>query len=79
MPARNREIVWAPAARKDLRDIWHYFVSVASRDVADRLLRDITPRAGVLGNGRLKDDRIEIVRVLHQRRNLPAIFSKPGA
>src|SRR5262245_63846905 len=41
MPAENRRLVWAPAATNDLRDIWRYFVGVASPEVADRLLRDI--------------------------------------
>jgi toxin ParE1/3/4 len=103
MPAANRRIIWAPAAKNDLRDIWRYFAGVASRDVADRLLRDIQqggervrqrPLAwrardeimpglrSILVHPyaifyRIKDDGIEIVRVLHQRRNFPAVFAKP--
>jgi toxin ParE1/3/4 len=87
----------------DLRDIWRYFVRVASREVADRLLREIQSAAEkarqrplawrardeiMLGLRsilvhpyvvfyRVKADALEIVRVLHQRRNLPDIFSKP--
>jgi toxin ParE1/3/4 len=45
MPVANRRLVWAPAARNDLRDIWRHFVGVASPEIADRLLRDIQ-RAG---------------------------------
>jgi plasmid stabilization system protein ParE len=41
MPGENSRIVWAPAAKKDLRDIWRYFEDVASPEVADWLLRDI--------------------------------------
>jgi toxin ParE1/3/4 len=103
MPGEARRIVWAPAAKSDLREIWHYFVSVASRDVADRLLRDIhqaservqqRPLAwrardeimpglrSILVHPyaifyRVRNDAIEIVRVLHQRRNITALLSKP--
>ena len=102
MPAENRRLVWAPAARNDLRDIWYYFEGVASREVADRLLRDIrraSERAlqrplawrardevmpglrSILVHPyvvfyRLKDGMLEIVRVLHQRRNFAALFPK---
>src|SRR5262249_3029972 len=41
MPAENRRLIWAPAAKNDLRNIWRYFVGVASPEIADRLLRDI--------------------------------------
>ena len=41
MPADDSRLVWAPAAKKDLREIGRYYLRVASRDVADRLLRDI--------------------------------------
>jgi toxin ParE1/3/4 len=103
MPAEARRIIWAPAARNDLREIWRYFVGVASRDVADRLLRDIhraserarqRPMAwrardeimpglrSILVHPyvifyRTGDGAIEIVRVLHQRRNIAPILSKP--
>jgi toxin ParE1/3/4 len=102
MPAENRRLVWAPAARNDLRDIWRYFVGVASPEIADRLLRDIQ-RAGervrqrplawrardevmpglrsILVHPyvifyRFSEGTVEIVRVLHQRRNLAAVFPK---
>ena len=40
--ARNpRQLEWAPKARRDLLDIWHYFADTASPDVADKLLRNI--------------------------------------
>jgi plasmid stabilization system protein ParE len=41
MPAKPRHVTWAPRARQDLREIWHYYVRVASPDIADKLLRDI--------------------------------------
>jgi len=103
MPAEHRRIIWSPAARNDLREIWRYFLGVASRDVADGLLRDIRFAAEKVRQRplawrarddvmpglrsilvhpyvifyRVKEGTVEIVRVLHQRRNLPAIFSKP--
>jgi toxin ParE1/3/4 len=40
--ARNlRQLEWAPKARRDLIDIWHYFADAASTDIADKLLRSI--------------------------------------
>jgi toxin ParE1/3/4 len=39
--AANRRLIWAPAAQRDLRGIWHYFSQVASPEIADRLLREI--------------------------------------
>jgi toxin ParE1/3/4 len=103
MPREHSRIIWAPAAKRDLRDIWYYFVDVASREVADRLLRDIIqtserirqrPQAGrtrdevlpglrsVLVHPyvlfyRVNSTAIEVVRVVHQRRNFAAVFSKP--
>jgi toxin ParE1/3/4 len=102
MPAENRRLVWAPAARDDLRDIWRYFVGVASPEIADRLLRDIqraserVRRRPLAWRGRdevmpglrsilvhpyivfyrLSGETVEIVRVLHQRRNLAKAFPK---
>jgi toxin ParE1/3/4 len=102
MPAENRRLIWAPAAKNDLRDIWRYFVGVASTEIADRLLRDIQraserarqrPRTwrardeimpglrSVLVHPyvifyRCSEGTVEIARVLHQRRNLAALFPK---
>jgi toxin ParE1/3/4 len=44
MPEAKR-VVWAPAAKQDLRDIWRYYARVGSSEVADKLLREID-RAG---------------------------------
>jgi toxin ParE1/3/4 len=102
MAAENRRLIWAPAAKNDLREIWRYFVGVASAEIADRLLRDIQraservrqrPLAwrardevmpglrSILVHPyavfyRLSDETVEIVRVLHQRRNLAKVFPK---
>jgi toxin ParE1/3/4 len=100
MPA-NR-IVWSPAAKRDPRNIWRYFTSVASVEVAERLLRDIA-RASERARERplawrtrdevmpglrsilvhpfvlfyrVKPGIIEVVRVVHQRRNLADVVSK---
>jgi plasmid stabilization system protein ParE len=101
---RNR-VLWALAARQDLIDIWRYFASVASPEVADNLLReiehaaerllispemfpvrrDLMPdlpdglrsvpihpytmfyRIALLGDA--KDTDVQIIRVLHERRD----------
>jgi toxin ParE1/3/4 len=102
MPGEDRRLVWAPAAKNDLRDIWRYFVGVASPEIADRLLRDIQraservrqrPLAWRVRDEvmpglrsilvhpyvvfyRLSGETVEIVRVLHQRRNLAKAFPK---
>jgi toxin ParE1/3/4 len=101
MPAARRA-VWAPAAKRDLRDIWRYYTRIASPDIADNLLREIgraVERAGenplawrardevrpglrsVLAHPytvfyRIRDDAVEIARVLHERRDFPAAFAK---
>src|SRR5262249_30875393 len=98
MPAENRRLIWAPAAKNDLRDIWRYFVGIASPEIADRLLRRASGRGSGRGHGvratrsgqdcgsvlvrpyvifyRCSEGTVEIVRVLHQRRNLAALFPK---
>src|SRR5437762_10414837 len=106
---RNR-VVWAPAARRDLLDIWRYFAEVASPELADGLLRDIAFAADRLSTdpqmfrvrmdlmpdlpGGLRsvpvhpytifyrvqptvdgDDKgVQIIRVLHERRDFPPIL-----
>jgi plasmid stabilization system protein ParE len=42
MAAEHRRVVWAPRAKQDLREVWRYYARVASPDVADKLLRDIS-------------------------------------
>jgi toxin ParE1/3/4 len=103
MPAEGRRLVWAPAAKNDLRQIWRYFVGVASPEIADRLLKDIQRACervrrrpftwrmrdeivpglrSILVHPyvvfyRMTGETVEIVRVLHQRRNLAEVFRVP--
>jgi toxin ParE1/3/4 len=42
MARKPRRVIWAPKAKQDLREVWRYYTRVASPDVADRLLRDIS-------------------------------------
>jgi plasmid stabilization system protein ParE len=109
---RDRIVLWSPAAKKDLIDIWGYFARVASSEVADKLLHEITwaaariasvdPRMWRLRTDIMPDmlgglrsapvhpyvifyrttpqskndhDDVEIIRVLHQQRDLPSILS----
>jgi toxin ParE1/3/4 len=102
MPAANRRLIWSPAAKSDLREIWRYFVNVASRDVADQLLRNIQGAGARVRRRplawrtrdevfpelrsilvhpyvifyRVENETVEVVRVLHQRRNFAALFPK---
>ena len=41
MPTNRRQIVWAPNAKQELRDVWRYYARVASPEIADKLLREI--------------------------------------
>ncbi len=102
MPSENSRALWAPRAKQDLRDIWHYFARVGSPEIADKLLADIShaaqraidrPLSGRARNEllqglrstlvhpftifyRVKDAGVEIIRVLHERRDFAAIFTK---
>ena len=102
MPADGKRVVWSPKAKQDLRNIWRYFVRVASPEVADKLLYEIAQagkRAGerpLLGRSReevmpglrsllvhpytifyrVSDAGVEVVRVLHERRNFSTAFNK---
>ena len=49
MAAEHRRVVWAPRAKRDLREVWRYYARVASPDVADKLLRDINQTGERLG------------------------------
>jgi toxin ParE1/3/4 len=56
-----RRVIWAPKAEDDLREIWHYFVRVASPETAENLLREITSASVRLGErpfllGRSRDE-----------------------
>jgi len=96
----DKRVVWAPRARRDIREIWLYFARIASPDVADEISREIHRVGARLGihplMGRPRDelvpglrsilvhphiifyrvsDRVEIARVLHQRRDLGSVLS----
>ena len=97
-----KSVRWAPRARADLLEIWHYFTRVGSAELADGILFDIDrvanrlkrhPLTGRARNElvpglpsvlvhphvifyRVSNEAVEITRVLHQRRDLAAIFSR---
>ena len=97
---RPKLIIWAPSAKRDLRDIWRYFARIASAEVADSLVHEINRAVARLADfplmGRARDElitglrsvlvhphvvfyrvsdrSIEIVRVLHQRRDLATVL-----
>ena len=41
MADRRPPIIWSPEARADLSEIWDYYVNVAGRSAADRIVREI--------------------------------------
>jgi toxin ParE1/3/4 len=41
MAERSRPVIWSPEARSDLSEIWDYYVEVAGRHTADRIVRGI--------------------------------------
>jgi toxin ParE1/3/4 len=56
-----RAVVWAPRAKQDLRDIWRYYIRVASPEIADRIVREIASSAERLGQNPLPGrDRDEL-------------------
>jgi toxin ParE1/3/4 len=39
---KNRwRLIWSPAAKEDLLNIWHYFARVASPEIAEKVLHEI--------------------------------------
>jgi len=42
MPGKRRRVIWAPRSKRDLLDVWRYYERIASGDVADKLLREIS-------------------------------------
>ncbi len=102
MAGASKPLVWAPKAKQDLRNIWAYFVRVASPEIADQVLGEIDQAAARLGDrpylGRTRDEvlpglrgvlaqpytvfykvtdtTVEIVRVLHERRDFSAALRK---
>jgi len=45
----DKPIEWSPKAKKDLRNIWHYYARSASLEVADRMLRKISVESERIG------------------------------
>jgi toxin ParE1/3/4 len=41
MVNRRRPIIWSLDARADLSEVWNYYANVASRQVADKIVRGI--------------------------------------
>ena len=112
MAKPGKQLIWAPAARRDLIEIWHYFAGAASPDTADKLLSEIASAAerllteprmfqlrfdvmsGLAGGLRsvavhpyaifyrmqpnigADDEDVQIIRVLHERRDFPSILSQ---
>lgn len=102
MPKKRRRVIWAPKAKRDLRDVWRYYDRIASLEIADKLLREIGEAGERLADEalmwrardevlpglrsvlvhpytvfyRVSDDAVEVARVLHERRNFAAVFSK---
>ncbi len=99
MAGASKPLVWAPKAKQDLRNIWAYFVRVASPEIADQVLGEIDQAAARLGDrpylGRTRDEvlpglrgvlfykvtdtTVEIVRVLHERRDFSAALPEGRA
>jgi toxin ParE1/3/4 len=99
--AGDKRVIWSPAAKGDLLDIWRYYARVASPDIADNFLREIDRAAQGIGENpllartrnelmpgvrsavvrphvffcRITNGDVEIVRVLHGRRDFPAVFA----
>src|SRR5215208_1005045 len=100
----SHRLRWSSTAEQDLREAWRYYVSVASADVADKMLNrlkdasrkaaeqpllrrprdDIAPGTrSVLVHPyavfyRVADDAVEVMRVLHQRRDLAELLGRHG-
>ena len=101
MQSRRQATIWSPTAAKDVRDIWRYFVRVASLEFADAFILNIAKVAEQLavdtyvGRERIEfgvgtrsipihpytlfyqvsepaevSIAVEILRVVHERRNL---------
>jgi toxin ParE1/3/4 len=96
MAVKPKRLAWAPRADQDLLDIWSYYASEASDEIADKVIGQIVTAARRVGelplSGRSREDLqagvrsvlahpyvvfyraavndVQIVRVLHERRNL---------
>jgi toxin ParE1/3/4 len=63
---RAKRVVWAPSAKRDLREIWRYFARIASIEVADNLVHEINRATARLADfplmGRARDELIAGLR-----------------
>jgi toxin ParE1/3/4 len=50
MAEGSRPVIWSPEARSDLSEIWDYYVKVAGRHTADRVVRGIGHACAMLDN-----------------------------
>jgi toxin ParE1/3/4 len=41
MTERRRPIIWSSHARSDLSEVWDYYLKIAGRETADRIVRGI--------------------------------------
>ena len=60
MADRRRPIVWSSDAHADLSEIWNYYVKVAGRHTADKIVREIGEACRLLEDhpfaGRARDE-----------------------
>jgi toxin ParE1/3/4 len=60
------DALWSPAARQDLIDIWSYFARLASPEVADALVTEITVATTlIVENPHGWCERTELMRGIH--------------
>lgn len=97
---RPRRVLWAPAARSDLREIRRYYAREASPHIANRIVREIHRVCALVAEHplawrsrdelmpdlrsvgarpysifyRLVRSDVQILRILHERRDFPAVF-----
>jgi toxin ParE1/3/4 len=60
MAAHRRPVIWSSDAQTDLVEIWSYYVAVAGRDAANRILGEIVEACRILEDhplaGRARDE-----------------------
>lgn len=60
MAGHKRPVVWSPAARTDLEEIWSYHVAVAGHNTAENVIREIGEAVRLLEGhpfgGRARDE-----------------------
>jgi toxin ParE1/3/4 len=60
------EPIWSPAARQDLIDIWEYFLTLASPDIADGLVVELNDAAATIAeNSHGWRERPDLLRGIH--------------